>query len=617
MAALLVLVTILAYQPVWHAGFIWDDDYYVTHNLMLVSLDGLRRIWFAPGATVQYYPLTFTTFWMEYHLWGLNPLGHHLVNVLLHSCNAILLWLILRKLGVPGAWLAAGIFALHPVCVESVAWVTERKNTLSGLFYLGSILVALQFWLPGETASEFDVTERAEGSTTGIGSWKFFWVAFVLYLCALCSKTTTLPLPAVIVLLVWWKRGRVVWRDVYPLGLFLAAGVAIGLITMHVERTLGAGEDVGKNEQGLSWLQGCLLAGRDVWFYLGKLFWPHPLMFVYPRWTIQTSEWMAYMPILVLVIGLCTLWWKRDGWGRTPLVACVYFVALLFLVLGEFNVYYFRYSYVADHFQYLASIGPLTLAAAGITAVFGFLRNGSLLLKPLFCGVLLLTLGMLTWRQCRMYADLETLWRTTIDRNPVCWMAYNNLGSALFEKGQADKAISQYKEAIRLNPDYALAHYDLGIALLKLGQTDEAISQYEEAIHLNPDYVDAHFNLGNALLKLGQTGEAISQYWEVIRLKPDDTDAHINLGVILFNQGQTGGAIRQFQAAIRLKPDLVEARNNLGVALFKQGQTDEAISQFQEAVRLKPDDADAQRNLAKLLELNSKSNVPASGPLKP
>jgi hypothetical protein len=367
----LVAATMIAYQPVWHAGFIWDDDVYVTNNLTLHSLDGLRQIWFEPGATLQYYPLTFTTFWVEYHLWGLNPLGYHLINVLLHACNAILLWLILRKLGVRGAWLAAGIFALHPVSVESVAWVTERKNTLSGLFYLGSILVALKFWLPSETSSESRMTGRDKDSTAGLGDCKFYWLAFVFYVCALCSKTTTIPLPAVILLVLWWKRGRLFWRDIYPLGLFMAVGVAMGLITMNLEKHLGAS---GKQWE-FSWLERCLLAGRDVWFYLGKLFWPHPLISIYPRWTIQSSEWTAYVPVLVLVAGLSILWWKRKGWGRSALFASAYFLILLFLVLGFFNVYFFSYSFVADHFQYLADIGPFALVATGITAATVFFRK--------------------------------------------------------------------------------------------------------------------------------------------------------------------------------------------------------------------------------------------------
>jgi tetratricopeptide (TPR) repeat protein len=593
----LVAATMIAYLPVWHAGFIWDDDYYVTNNLMLHSLDGLRQIWFEPGATVQYYPLTFTTFWVEYHLWGLNPLGYHLINVLLHSCNAILLWLILRKMDVRGAWLAAGIFALHPVCVESVAWVTERKNTLSGLFYLGSILVALKFWLPDETPLESHMTGCHKASTASLGSWKFYWLAFVFYVCALCSKTTTLPLPAVILLLVWWKRARVIWQDVYPLGPFLAVGTAMGLITMHVEKHLGA----AGNEQGLTWLQGCLLAGRDVWFYLGKLFWPHPLISIYPRWTIQISEWTAYVPVLALVAGLSILWWKRNSWGRPPLVAVLYFVALLFLVLGFFNVSYFRYSFVADHFQYLAGIGPLALAAAGIMMALGVFRKRNLWLKPVFCGTLLLTLGVLTWRQCRIYADAETLWRTTLDRNSACWLAHNNLGDALLQRGDVDGAITHLQKALQFKPDNARAHYNFGNALFEKGDVDEAITHYQEALQFKPDFAEAHNNLGNALFQKGNMGEAITHLQQALQFKPDFAEAHNNLGNILLQRGKTDDAIAHFQRAIAIQPDYAAAHYNLGTALFQKGQMDEAIVQFQRALAIQPDYAKALNNLGNVL----------------
>jgi tetratricopeptide (TPR) repeat protein len=593
----LVVATMIAYQPVWHAGFIWDDVEYITNNLTLHSLDGLRQIWFEPGATVQYYPFTFTTFWVEYHLWGLNPLGYHLINVLLHACNAILLWLILRKFSAPGAWLAAGIFALHPVCVESVAWVTERKNTLSGLFYLCSILIALKFWLPVEISSEPRVAERDKGSTASYGSWKFYWLAFVLYVCALCSKTTTLPLPAVILLLVWWKRGRIIWRDIYPLGLFLAVGIAMGLMSMHVENHLIA---PGKQWDG-SWLERCLLAGRDLWFYLGKLVWPYPLISIYPRRTIQTSEWAGYVPVLAFLVGSSILCWKRDGWGRAPLVALLYFVTMLFLVLGFFNVSYFWYSFVADHFQYLASIGPLALAAAGITMAFVSLGKRNLFLKPAFCGVLLLTLGVLTWRQCRMYADDEALWRTTIDRNPASWSAHYGLGDVLLRKGQPDNAITYFRRALAIQPDYAEAHNGLGNAFLQKNQMDEAVIQFQRALAIQPGYAMAYNNLGNALFRKGQVDEAIISYQKALAIQPGNYEADDNLGNALLQKGRVDEAILHYQTVIGIKSGFAEAYNGLGNALLQKGQVDEAIIQFQKTLAIQPDHVEAHYNLGKAL----------------
>ena len=637
MVALLVLVTILAYQPVWHAGFIWDDDYYVTNNLPLHSLDGLRQIWFQPGATVQYYPLTFTTFWLEYHLWGLNPLGYHVVNVLLQALPAILLWRVLVRLQLPGAWLAAGIFALHPVCVESVAWVTERKNVLAGMFYFASALAYLRWTGQGTDGKEqIRVTLR------------WYFLALALFIAALLSKTVACSLPAALLLVIWWKRGRIAGRDVWPLLPFFAAGAALGSVTSWLERThVGA--------QGQDWAfsfpERCLIAGRALWFYAGKLFWPGNLMFIYPRWQINPGDWWQWIfPVAALAV-VVVLWCLRRRMGRGPLVAALFFGGTLVPALGFTNVYPMRYSFVADHFQYLASVGLIVLATAGITKAIGFLGKGNPFLKPVLCGALLLTLGVLTWRQCRMYADDETLWRTTLDRNPACWMAHLNLGddlrqemqldeaigqlekaieikpdnpeahddlgNILFQKGQADEAIVQFQRALAIQPKYAEANNNLGTALLKQGRVDEAIACFQKALAIQPDSALAHYNLGNALLQKGHADEAIAQFQITIGIRPDYADAHYNLGNALFQTGQVDEAIVHYRRALAIQPDNGGIHGNLGVALCNKGQIDEGISQFQEAIRLKPDDINAQNNLARALELKGKSNAQTEGPAKP
>ena len=396
----LVFATMLAYQPIWHAGFIWDDDHYVTGNLTLHSLKGLWQIWFVPGATPQYYPMAFTGFWVEYHLWHLNPLGYHLMNVLLQALNAILLWTVLRRLDVPGAWLAAAIFALHPVCVESVAWVSEIKNVLSGAFYLSAALLYLRF----------DRTRN----------WRLYFVALGLFLLGLLSKTVIATLPAALLLVFWWQRGKLSWKqDVLPLIPFFVAGVGAGLFTAWVEWAfVGA----SGSEFNFSFIERTLIAGRVIWFYLGKLIWPVDLIFMYPRWHVSQVIWWQYLfPAMALLVTLGL--WLLSRRNRGPLAAWLFFVGTLFPALGFFNVYPFRFSFVADHFQYLAMIGPLTLAAAGIDKLFRRLKDGREFWEPKFCGTLLLVLGGLTWYQCGLYADGETLWRVTLARNPDCWMA--------------------------------------------------------------------------------------------------------------------------------------------------------------------------------------------------
>ncbi len=433
---LLLPLVLSAYLPALRGEFIWDDDYNILKSAPLQTLDGLRRIWFEPGATQQYYPLTHTTFWLDYHLWGLHPWGFHLENILLHGFTAILLWLALRRLGAHGAWLGAALFALHPVGVESVAWITERKNTLSGVFFLGSILAAVRFWRMDQL-----LVPRSGGGNTkdGVPQWKFYWLALALYLCALWSKTSTVGLPVVILLLLWWKRGGIGRRDRALALPFLALGAGMALVTIAVERNLLL---VGMNgeESGFSYLQRSLVAGRALWFYLAKLLWPHPLMFIYPRWSIRATQPLAYLPVAAALAGVVMLWRSRAGWARPALFVIVYFCVMLFPVLGFFNGIFFRYSFVCDHFQYLACIGPLALAAAGITLALDRMAKAGLRLKPAACAALLLTLAVLTWRQSGVYRNLEILWRDTLARNPGAWMAHDNLGLFLSQTGRFEEA---------------------------------------------------------------------------------------------------------------------------------------------------------------------------------
>ena len=590
LSLLLVAVTLVAYLPALLGQFVWDDDDYVVNNLLLHSLKGLSQIWFAPGTAPQYYPLSFTSFWVDYHLWKLNPLGYHLTNILFQAINAVLLWTILRRLSVRGAWLAAAIFAVHPVNVESVAWITERKNVLAGFFYLSSALACLQFWLPNMAAADNPTQSGPQTTAAGLGNWKFYWLALFLYLCALLAKTATIALPVAVLLVVWWKRGKLGWRELFSLAPFLAVGMAMGLLTVWVEKHF---VHAAGREWTFSFLERCLIAGRAVWFYLGKLVWPHPLMFVYPRWEIQVAQPLAYPPVLALMVVLFILWLNRKGWARPTLVALAYFLALLFPVLGFFNVFFFRYSFVADHFQYLAGIGPLTLAAAGITIAF----KTKPFLKLACCGALLLTLGILTWRQAGTYADMETLWRTTLARNPDCWMAHSNLGLLLKNQGRIEEAIDHYHRAIQIAPNAWDALNDLGVALAAKGQFDEAIEYYRKALQIDPNLFAVQNNLGHALAAEGRFDEAIEYYRKAIQINPNFSDALNNLGNALAAKGQSDEAIKNYYKAIQINPNFSEALNNLGVALADKGRFDEAIENYHKALQINPNDCDALNNL--------------------
>jgi Tfp pilus assembly protein PilF len=555
LALALMLITFVAYTPVYHAGFVWDDNAHVTKNMTLHSVDGLRRIWVEPQASPQYYPLELTSHWMEYHLWRLNPLGYHLVNVLLHALNAVLLWLVLQQLQIPGAWLAAAVFAVHPVEVESVAWITERKNVLSGAFYLLALL------------AYFRCRPLTGDGNTDSSDWQFYPLVVLLFLCALLSKTVTCSLPAVLVLLTWWKTGRVEKRDVWTLTPLFVLGAGLGLATVWLEKHHVGAEGA---DWSLSILQRCLLAGRALWFYAGKLIWPHRFAFIYSRWEIDASVWWQYLFGFAAVVVVVALWMLRRRIGRGPLVAALVFGGTLLPALGFFDVFPFRYSYVADHFQYLAGIALIVLVATAGARFCARTGQPGTIVATVGVPILILMLGTLTWKQAGAYRDSEMLWRDTLTKNPDCWLAHNNLGVVLREQGRLQAAIQQYEQALRLKPDSAEAHNNLGTALRQVGKLPEAIGQYEQALRLKPDFAMAHYNLGNALLQAGKPGEAIGQYEQALRLRPDYAEAHLNLGGVLLQLGRSQEAIGHFEQALRIQPDFAAAKTDLANALATQ-----------------------------------------------
>jgi protein O-mannosyl-transferase len=570
----LLVATFIAYQPVWHAGFIWDDDAHVTPPA-LRSLHGLTRIWMQIGATQQYYPFVYSVFWVEDKLWGDSPLGYHLINVVLHVCSALLLVKILRQLNIPGAWLAAGLFALHPVEVESVAWVSELKNTLSGVFYLGAALAYLGF-------------DRNR-------SGRNYVLALGLFLLGLMSKTVISSLPGALLVIFWWQRGNLAWRrDVLPLIPFFIVGIGAGLLTAWVERELLHAKG---GEYDYSLVARFLIAGRAIWFYLGKLIWPVDLAFYYPSWHVSEAVWWQYLFPAAVLLLLALLVWRR--W-RGPLAALLFFVGTLFPALGFFNVYPFRYSLVADHFQYLASLGPFCLAAAAVTALPSLVPKIKPFLAPI-CVALLLLLGTLTIEQCGMYASIETLWQKTYRLNPDSWMAHNYLGRKFLQQQQLDEAIAQFQKELEIRPDLETGYDNLGVALLKKGKVADATRQFQKALNIDPGDAEVCANLGAAMLQQGKVDEAISYCQLALRAKPDFADAHFNLGLALFDKGRVDEAITQYQETLRIEPDHAAAHDKLGAVLLQQGRVDEAAGHFQKSLEIKPDGADAHFQLGNVL----------------
>jgi tetratricopeptide (TPR) repeat protein len=598
-AAVLVPITLLAYQPAWQGAFLWDDDGHVT-KAALRQLAGIWRIWFEPGATQQYYPVVHTAFWVQYHLWGLDTTGYHIVNILLHAGSACLLAAILRRLKVPGAWLAAAIFAIHPIQVESVAWITELKNTLSGVLYFGAALAYLHF------------DERRQRRT--------YVVAIALFALALFAKSVTATLPAGLLIVLWWRRGRLDWRrDGLPLVPFFAIGAAAGALTIWMERTFIGAQGAAFD---LSLVERALVAGRAIWFYLATLVWPANLAFSYPRWHVSQAVWWQYLYPAAALILIGAFWAIRRR-SRGPLAAVLYFMVTLGPALGFVNVYPFQFSFVADHFQYLAGAGIMALGAAAITTVVArFSRpTGVATVTQWASLVVLVPLVWLTWRDTHAYANKDTLYRTTLARNPDAWLAHNNLAALLLEQEppQPAEALTHAREAVRLAPEQPATHFNLGLALEASGDAPGAIDEYRLALDRtsatekkSARVAFLHERLATVLRAAGRLEEsaaeaAISRSMvdvvasDAAKSETGSVDAQADAGIALVQAGRGADAIGVLSKAVEQAPGRVDARFALGLAFEQTQQLDRAVEEFRRVVAAQPTHAGAYRHLGRAL----------------
>jgi len=578
LALALVAALIAVYALALGGEFLWDDDLHVAANPTIVGPLGLKEIW--TTARANYFPLTLTNFWLQHAAWGLEPLGYHVVTLGFHVAAALLLWRVLAQLRVRGAWLGAALWALHPVQVESVAWISELKNTQSAVFFLLAMAFFLRWLEAGEGGARPD---------------RHYLGAFVCAVLALLSKPSTVPLPLVLALCVWWQRGRLAWREALMLAPFFVPAAIAGLWTIW-EQKFHSGA-LGP-EWSQTWAERGVIAGRVIWFYLGKLAWPHPLSFIYSRWEVHPAALPAWLPTLLAAAGLVWLWRVRDGRLRPVFFAAAFFVALLLPVLGCFNVYFFRYAFVGDHFQYLASMGPIALLGAALAALparIFFAASAALLLG--LCG--------LTRRQTEIYQNNTALWQSTVARTPGAVMAWLNLGDVLSWNHRYAESIAAYREALRLRPDDPDGHNDLGNVLTLAGEPAAAVPEFQRAIALKPKFPAAHNNLGNALRSLNRDAEAMTHYAEAVRLLPDYAGAHNNLGVELAEAGRFAEAIPHFEAALAARPEAVKTRESLVRALHRNGlelvaaaRWEEAAANYRRAVRLVPSSAAFHEALA-------------------
>jgi len=579
----LAILTVVVYLPALNGPFLGDDIEFFGEGTALKDPGALRRIWLSLDATSQYYPMVFSSFWLEYRLWGDRPFGYHLVNVALHICNALLVWRICAALEIPGAFPAALVFAVHPLHVESVAWIIERKNVLSGFFYLLAILAYLRFSGPGQTA----------------GNRRLAYAAAVLCsLAAVLSKSAAATCPAAMLLLTWCKTGRLNRGQMTGALVIAALCVPILALTIWMEQHQTGARFYAS---GLTIAQRVVLALYACWFYLGKTLWPVGLSFVHERWSVEPAHWRFILSALAAV-GLILLAWRgRRRLGRGPLTAVLFFGGTLLPALGFVDFYYMRYSFVADRFAYLASLAPICLVCgAGAVLAHRFVAPARRTLSGVAIAVILVLAGLARQR-ASLFGRPEALWADAVEKTPGAWLASNNLGRLLADRGRIEEAQSRYEAALRYNPDYAEAHNNLAVVLAKRGRIDEAVRHLRRAAELIPSYAEALNNLGNLLLQQGRIPEAIEHYRRVLALKPDLGLAHCNMGLALALQGQRPQAEACFREALRLDPELPVAHLYLGEFALRDGRPAEASASLERAVALRPQDLRARLLLARAL----------------
>ena len=654
-AAVIALVCGWAYQPCLRGGWLSDDTIEITANPDLLDLGGLARVW--RGAdNADYFPIKSTVQWMEWHLWHDRPAGYHWVNLGLHVLSALLLWRILGNLGLRQAWLGGLFFAIHPLAVESVAWISELKNTLS----LPFLLLAMISYMNWDSRTASSPPPALAGSAPGAGrqgtrAWP--WLSLFWFSIAMLCKTSVVMFPAVLLLYSWWKRGRIDRRDMVCAIPFAAISLVLGLATILFQQHRAI-RGVALGSGGL--LARTAAAGLSAVFYLGKTIAPVKLAFIYPRWRVNPPSPGQFLPWFAWAGLLC--WLARAGrgnpraeWARNMIFGVGWFLLNLAPVLGFIPMSYQRFSQVADHFVYLPLIGVIGTVVAGLN--WGTPSKGCRLsiagrgpptmdkrttpgdLEPRWflvevhwpvivalrwaaIAALCLSLAWQSRRCAAGFADETALWTSTLRQNPNAGAAHNNLGLALASAGRWQDAIAQHEEALRLDPSYPEARNNLGSVLLRTGHPAEAIPNFEAALRLDSTFAEAHNNLGDALQTQGRFAEAIVEYREALRLKPSYPDADYNLGLCLFSLRRLPEAIAAYLEAIRLNPDFSRARNNLGVALARSGRFEEAIAQYRRALHQDPNYPEAENNLGLALAKSgrlqeSMSHFEAAVRLKP
>jgi tetratricopeptide (TPR) repeat protein len=538
-ALLIITAGFWVFSPSFHGDWLWDDGLLIRQNSLVHDPAGFWKIWFEPGKLIDYLPITVSVEWIEWRLWHADTLGYHLTNVILHVANALLVWRLFGKFNLRLAWLGGMLFAVHPAVVESAAWISELKNTLSLPFFLLSMCAWIDYDRLGKQPDYF----RALG----------------LFLVAMLCKATMVMFPVVILLYAWWRRNRIGWKDLKASAPFFAVSLAIGVITLEFLH-----QAMGVKSVPLGGLTSRLaLAGLAIAFYFSKCVLPIGLLPIYPKWIIDPPSLAQLLPwpILAAAIGLC--WKYRTTWGRHALLGLGFFLINLAPFVGFTQAAYMSFTWVMDHVLYIPLIGLIGLAVAGCEQMDARLPQS---FRPLGIAAMTIVLALLAVEShgyAGIFINQEKLWTYTLRGNPNSAVAHNNLGFALLNKGRLPEAAEQFEAAIKIKPDYAFAHNGLGNALFLSGHAAEAIGHYQDALRIDPGYPEAHNGLANALLQSGHIPEAKAECEKALKLNPNYAEAHCNWGLILAQEGRIPEAIEQFETALRLNPDDVRIKQEL------------------------------------------------------
>ena len=556
-AAIIVLAGLWIYSPAYHGDWLWDDDQLLTANPVVQSgsLQGLGKLWFNPDGA-DFFPLSYTALWAQWPFFKNTPTGYHVTTIVLHVIGSLLLWALLHRMRVPGAWLSGLIFAIHPVAVESVAWVSETKNTLSLPLFLLSCLC----WVVQD--------EEREGPRR---TW-FYVLSMVFFLLAMLAKTSMVGLPVLLLLHAWWKRGTVTLQDVIRVAPFFLISLVLGIITIQYQH----GRAIGAEKILVGGVASRIAtAGMAILFYLAEIVWPVNLLPIYPRWEVDPPKAWQFLAWPVIAAAAAWIWANRGtadrpGWGRHVLFGLGFFLLMVLPVLGFVTISYMRITWVADHFNYLPMIGVIALIGAAATRWY---ERSTVSAQPLIIAggaVALAACALLSFRYANAWASEDALWTHTLKTNHDAWQAHNRLGAKKFSRGDIEGGYYHFTQSTRLRPDLGETHNNLGSALSAKGRLDEAIKEFAEACRLTPHVPAMRVNLANALFQAGRFAAASDAFQFLLEKEPNNAALINNYAVTLYRQGNKDEAVRQFRRALEINPTMKDAREGLAVALGEQ-----------------------------------------------